>query len=113
MKALLISFALLFSSQVLALEEAPVMANIDSLTQHELRVDGMTCPFCAATSEKSLKKMDGVVAVATNLDKGVISVCTTKEVSFSDDMLKSFFTKKGFTYRSQSAIDGCSLDIEE
>lgn len=85
------------------------MASAETV-QHDLRVDGMTCPFCVATSERALNKIDGVEAIATNLEDGIIHVCTDAGVSFSDEELKELFLKKGFTYRSQSTSRTCSID---
>ena len=78
--------------------------------QYDLRVDGMTCPFCVATSEKALRKIDGVKAVSTNLDEGVISVCTEERVVFTDDQLRKMFLDKGFTYKGMTKQDGCTIE---
>lgn len=78
--------------------------------QYNLRVDGMTCPFCVATSEKALRKMDGVKAVSTNLEAGVISVCADESVEFTDEQLRELFLDKGFTYRGMTKQDGCTIE---
>ncbi len=77
--------------------------------QYDIRVDGMTCPFCVATSEKALKKIDGVKRISTDLDAGVISVCADEAVVFTDDQLTKLFLDKGFTYRSMTKHDGCAI----
>lgn len=77
--------------------------------QYNLRVDGMTCPFCVATSEKALKKIKGVTKVSTNLKSGTISVCTNTATGFSDPQLKVLFSKKGFTYRGKTAQKSCTI----
>lgn len=79
-------------------------------TQYTLKVDGMTCPFCVATSEKALKKIDGVKGVSTDLSTGQINVCTDGSVTFSDAKLKAMFLEKGFTYRSMTKAKTCALD---
>jgi len=78
--------------------------------QYDLRVDGMTCPFCVATSEKALKKIEGVKAVSTNLDEGIISVCADETVEITDDQLRELFLDKGFTYRNMTKQDGCTIE---
>ncbi len=78
--------------------------------QYDLRVDGMTCPFCVATSEKALKKFEGVKAVSTNLEAGVISVCADESVEFTDDQLREMFLDKGFTYKGMTKHDGCTIE---
>lgn len=96
---------LLFTS-VFALAGAAAQA---ADVQYDLRVDGMTCPFCVATSEKALRKLDGVKRISTDLDAGIIRVCTDEAVVFTDDQLTKLFLDKGFTYRSMTKRDGCTI----
>ncbi len=77
-------------------------------TEYKLQVDGMTCPFCVATSEKALKKINGVKDASANLETGVINVCTDGSVNFTDEQLKAMFLEKGFTYRSMTKTNTCS-----
>jgi mercuric ion binding protein len=77
--------------------------------QYNLRVDGLTCPFCVATSERELRQIEGVTAVSTDLRTGVISVCASDAVAFTDEQLRRLFLAKGFTYRSMTRQDGCAI----
>ncbi len=77
--------------------------------QYDIRVDGITCPFCVATSERALKKIDGVHAVGSNLETGTIFVCADSQVTFTDAQLEQLFLDKGFTYRSFQKTSGCSI----
>ncbi len=77
--------------------------------QYDIRVDGITCPFCVATSERALKKIEGVHAVGSNLETGTIFVCADSQVALTDDQLKQLFRDKGFTYRSFEKTAGCSI----
>jgi len=77
--------------------------------QYDLRVDGMTCPFCVATSEKALKKIAGVSHVSTNLKAGRISVCAAETISFTDQKLAKLFLKKGFTYKGKTKKNACTI----
>ncbi len=81
--------------------------------QYDIRVDGITCPFCVATSERALKKIDGVHAVGSNLETGTIFVCADSHVTLADTQLKQLFRDKGFTYRSFSKASGCSIGGHE
>ena len=81
--------------------------------QYDLRVDGMTCPFCAATSEKALKKIEGVTKVSTDLDTATISVCTDENTDMADEKLTKLFKKKGFTYVSKTKQETCSVSDKE
>jgi len=81
--------------------------------QYDIRVDGITCPFCVATSERALMKIAGVHAVGSNLETGTIFVCADSGVAFTDAQLKQLFLDKGFTYRSFEKTSGCSMaDLE-
>ena len=76
--------------------------------QYVMRIDGITCPFCVATSEKALKKIDGVKSVASNLKDGTITVCADDEkVTFTDESLTALFKEKGFTYRGMEVTGSC------
>jgi len=81
--------------------------------QYKLRVDGMTCPFCAATSEKALKKIEGVSLVSTDLKKATIRVCATEEAEITDDKLTKLLKKKGFTYVSKTKQETCTLTADK
>ncbi|PHR62828.1 MAG: hypothetical protein COA47_01860 [Robiginitomaculum sp.] len=99
MKSKLIVAGLLFASlSVPALGEDQ---------QTKIRVDGMTCPFCAATTEKALSEVSGVKSVHTDLEKGVITVCATKESKLDEVSLKEMLLKKGFTYVSKEISNTC------
>ena len=102
-RALLISIGLVFVSG----------AAMGADVQYDLQVDGITCPFCVATSEKALKKIEGVKYVTANLDTGVISVCADESVVFTDEQLKKLFLDKGFTYKSMTKRDGCTITQDD
>ncbi|MDX2094655.1 MAG: heavy metal-associated domain-containing protein [Alphaproteobacteria bacterium] len=75
--------------------------------QYDLRIDGITCPFCVATSASALEKMEGVKKVDVNLKEGILRVCADEKTSFSDAQLKELFAKKGFTYRGMDKHGAC------
>lgn len=77
--------------------------------QYDMRVDGLTCPFCVATSSKALKKIDGVSEVAIDLEEGLISVCAAPGTDLNEARMEKLFRKKGFTYRSQTVVATCQL----
>ena len=81
--------------------------------QYDIRVDGITCPFCVATSERALMKITGVHAVGSNLETGTIFVCADSQVTFTDAQLKQLFLDKGFTYRSFEKRPGCYIGEDQ
>ena len=78
--------------------------------QYDIRVDGITCPFCFATSKDALEQIDGVHQVVGDLETGTISLCADESVVLIDDQLRDLFRSKGFTYRSAVRSDTCTLD---
>ena len=94
---------------MLGLMICPTISVAAELRQYDIRVDGMTCPFCVATSEKALKKITGVHAVTTNLEQGEISVCADDRAVFTEAELKKLFLAKGFTFRSFTQSQKCSV----
>jgi mercuric ion binding protein len=77
--------------------------------QYDIRVDGITCPFCVATSERALMKIPGVHRVGSDLETGTIFVCADSQVTFTDAQLTQLFLDKGFTYRSFEKGPACSI----
>ena len=99
MKLLITAAILALSFNTLASEQ----------TQYNLRVDGITCPFCVATSAKALRKIDGVNKVDANIKEGVISVCADSKTELNDDELGKLFLDKGFKYRGKETITSCEI----
>lgn len=75
--------------------------------QYDLMLEGITCPFCVATSERALKKIDGVRQVSGDLETGIIRVCADESVKFTDAQLTRVFLKKGFTYKGMVIHANC------
>lgn len=75
--------------------------------QYNLRIDGITCPFCVATSAKALKKLEGVKRVGSDLKAGIIKVCVDEKTTFTDEQLTKLFLEKGFTYRGMEKQQEC------
>ncbi len=75
--------------------------------QYDLKLEGITCPFCVATSERALSKIDGVKMVSGDLETGIIRVCAEDRVRFTDAQLTKVFLKKGFTYKGMVIHENC------
>jgi len=71
-------------------------------TQYNLRVDGLSCPFCAYGIEKKLIRTEGVESVAFDLEKGVVMVKVGEGVTLTESQLKKLVDDAGFTLRSMS-----------
>lgn len=75
--------------------------------QYDLMLEGITCPFCVATSERALSKVEGVRQVSGDLESGIIRVCADESVKFTDAQLTRIFLKKGFTYKGMEIHSNC------
>jgi len=75
--------------------------------QHNLRVDGIVCPFCVATSAKSLRKIDGVKHVDADLKNSIIKVCADQSADLNGQTLTQLFLDNGFSYRGKETQAEC------
>ncbi len=71
-------------------------ANAQSAT---LRVDGLSCPFCAYGLEKHLKQLAGVEGVDIDMKSGKAIVHLKTNAQVNDTALKEAVKKAGFTAR--------------
>ncbi len=76
------------------------LATLAAGTHYVMRVDGMSCPYCAYGIEKKLNKVDGVEKVDVNLKKGLVIVDTKAGVKLTPVAMKKLFNEAGFTFRS-------------
>ncbi|MFQ5708997.1 MAG: heavy-metal-associated domain-containing protein [bacterium] len=68
-----------------------------------IRVDGLSCPFCAYGLEKKLKKVEGVEKVEINVKEGVAALQNKKGKSIAVENLESVVKDAGFTPREITA----------
>ena len=88
MKKLFIS---LMVTPLLSLVSLPIFAK-----EIQMKVNGMTCEFCAKGIEKTFKKEKGVTGVKVDLDNKIVSVSTAEGVDISDERLKKLITDAGY-----------------
>lgn len=68
-------------------------------TYIQIRVDGLSCPFCAYGLEKKLKKVDGATDLHIELEEGLVSFVVPKDKKPSVESLRKVVTDAGFTPR--------------
>lgn len=81
-------------------------------SQFIIRVDGVTCPFCVATSERTLAKIRGVHSVNSDLKAGIIYVCADDATDLSAGRLSKLFRERGFSYRSVRKSQPCDANSQ-
>jgi len=77
--------------------------------QYNLKVDGLVCPFCVATSSKALKKINGVKEVGADLENGIIKVCADENAGLDDETLTQLFLDKGYSYKGKEIQAQCDV----
>ena len=98
-------FLTVLSSSYLLLTNSQLVLAKD--IQYNLRVDGIICPFCVATSAKALGKIDGVKQVDADLKNSIIKVCADQNTDLNDEKLTQLFLDKGFSYRGKEMQTEC------
>ena len=69
------------------------------VTDATVRVDGLSCPFCAYSLEKQLKKVNGTGDVAIEVNDGIAALTASDGQSIGVEQLEEAVKKAGFTPR--------------
>ena len=69
------------------------------VTDATVRVDGLSCPFCAYSLEKQLKKVNGTGDVVIEVNDGIAELSARKGESLGIEELDEAVGKAGFTPR--------------
>ena len=94
--------AVLFATIVLVM--VPVVAPAQ-ITAVSIRVDGLSCPFCAYSLEKKIKAVDGAKDPVINVDQGLVTLTPVDGTPVDFDALREAVKKAGFTPR-EIRVDG-------
>jgi len=62
-----------------------------------VKVDGLSCPFCAYGMEKKLKKLEGIQDLKIQVDKGMADLTFKRGASIDLDDIQARIRKGGFT----------------
>jgi copper chaperone CopZ len=87
---------------ILAGVMAPALFSAASLNTGEIievRVDGMSCMFCAYSLERSFKKLDVVEDIEINVGDGKAKITVKQGSGLTDENIKEIVKKSGFTPR--------------
>jgi copper chaperone CopZ len=72
----------------------PAFAQISNV---EMQVDGMTCPFCVYGIEKKLKAVGEVMGASANLKTGIVDIKLKKNAPLDIERLNKAIHESGFT----------------
>ena len=67
--------------------------------QIEIRVDGLSCPFCAYGLEKKLKQLEGTAEVIIDMKRGVVEIKVLEGETITEEDLNKAVADAGFTPR--------------
>lgn len=80
---------------------SPLFAQIapdDTLAkQVNVRVDGLSCPFCAYGLEKKFNKIEGAKDIKIDVDKGLLTFTMEKGKTVTEEEIKKKVKQAGFT----------------
>ncbi len=71
---------------------------------YQLRVDGLSCPFCAYGIEKKLGALEGVQGVETNIKDGIVIVTMKDGVRLDEASAKKAVKEAGFSLRKLDQV---------
>ncbi|MDO8370104.1 MAG: heavy metal-associated domain-containing protein [Candidatus Nitrotoga sp.] len=66
---------------------------------YQLRVDGLSCPFCTYGIEKKLGALEGVQSIETNIKDGAVIITMKNGFTIDEAMAKKTVKEAGFSLR--------------
>jgi len=94
------STVLIFAIAAFSLLNTTLMAQEDTgKTYIQIRVDGLSCPFCAYGLEKKLKKVKGAANLFIALEEGLVNLDVPANKKPTEEVLRKVVTDAGFTPR--------------
>lgn len=71
----------------------------EQINEISIRVDGLTCPFCAYGLEKKLKRLEGAKKIHIDIDLGIAHIQVREGATIDEKDLKQAVEDAGFTSR--------------
>ncbi|TDI67542.1 MAG: copper chaperone [Bacteroidetes bacterium] len=96
MKVTITLFLIMLAGSQLLAQEPTEMASEQKV---RVRVDGLSCSFCAYGLEKKLLKIEGVKAVEISIDDGAALLTLDKDAEIGEEVIKKEVKDAGFTPR--------------
>lgn len=75
-----------------------------------VRVDGLSCAYCAYSLEKNLQKLDGVEKVEINLEEGIATLQLKEGAVLKAEVVEKTVKDSGFTPRSVKKVEETKRD---
>ena len=71
-----------------------------------MKVDGMSCPFCAYGIEKRILEIEAVDAVLIRVSDGLVQIRAKENRSVGDEALRGAVDRAGFTLKEIHRVEG-------
>ncbi len=72
-------------------------ASLAQSNEVKVRVDGLSCPFCAYGLEKKLNDLDEVDSIFIDFEKGLVVIQVTDSENISEEEIRVRIEEAGFT----------------
>ncbi|MCH8033024.1 MAG: heavy-metal-associated domain-containing protein [Bacteroidetes bacterium] len=76
-----------------------ISSTLAQSSEVKVRVDGLSCPFCAYGLEKKLNELDGVESINIDFEEGLVVLQVTDSENISEEEIRTKIEKAGFTPR--------------
>ena len=100
-------FLILLTGSHLLAQEPTEMAPEQKI---RVRVDGLSCSFCAYGLEKKLLEIDGVKSIEISIDDGVALLTLDMGIEIAEETIKKEVKDAGFTPREIVYLDNKTLN---
>lgn len=91
--------------QIILLALLGVMTSlpVSAASDYVIRIDGMTCNYCAYNVKKRLKTLPGVEQVEVDQAQGLATVHVKTGTVLTDAQLKTLIAEAGYNYRGMQS----------
>lgn len=94
--ALALGFALLAAAPAVGQEQAEETAEAQQARTIQMKVLGLSCPFCAYGVEQKVKRLEGVADLDVELESGIATITLEEGADLSNQTLRKTVDDAGF-----------------
>ncbi|MCH6574135.1 MAG: heavy-metal-associated domain-containing protein [Bacteroidetes bacterium] len=76
-----------------------ISSTLAQSSEVKVRVDGLSCPFCAYGLEKKLNELDGVDSIFIDFEEGLVLMQVIDSQNISEEEIRTKIEEAGFTPR--------------
>lgn len=76
-----------------------ISTSLAQTNEVKVRVDGLSCPFCAYTLEKKLNELDGVDSLKIDYEEGLVFMMVKNPEDINIEDIKTKIEEAGFTFK--------------